>query len=117
MTSTAYASALTYFVAGHRLLAEESWAQRYALIFALEFQRAECEFLTGDFTAAEERLSMLSRRAEDLADSAAVARLQTELYAALDQNDHAVAAGPPKLPGARVRLVPHPPHHAGRAGE
>src|SRR5260221_1215361 len=47
-TSTAYASALTYFVAGHRLLAEESWAQRYALIFALEFQRAESRCLTGD---------------------------------------------------------------------
>jgi PAS domain S-box-containing protein len=108
MTSTAYASALTYFVAGHRLLAEESWAQRYALIFALEFQRAECEFLTGDFTAAEERLSMLSRRAEDLADSAAVARLQTELYAALDQNDHAVAAGLEYLRCAGIDWSPHP---------
>jgi len=107
-TSTAYASALTYFVAGHRLLAEESWAQRYALIFALEFQRAECEFLTGDFTAAEERLSMLSRRAEDLADSAAVARLQTELYAALDQNDHAVAAGLEYLRCAGIDWSPHP---------
>src|SRR5260221_8402226 len=51
-TSTAYASSLQYFLAGHRLLAEESWAQRYALIFALEFQRAECEFLTVDFSDA-----------------------------------------------------------------
>jgi PAS domain S-box-containing protein len=107
-TSTAYASALTYFVAGHRLLAEESWEQRYALIFALEFQRAECEFLTGDFTAAEERLSMLSGRAEDLTDSAAVARLQTELYAALDQNDHAVAAGLEYLRCAGIDWSPHP---------
>ena len=63
-----------------------------SLTFALEVQRAECEFLTGDFAAAEERLSMLSRRAEDLTDSSVVARLQTELYAALDQNDRAVAA-------------------------
>jgi serine/threonine protein kinase len=72
-TSTAYSSALTYLVAGRALLAKESWEQRYALTFALEFQRAECEFLTGDFVAAEERLSMLSRRAGDLVDSAAVA--------------------------------------------
>ena len=64
-TSTAYASALTYFVAGRALLTEQSWEQRYALTFALEFQRAECEFLTGDFAAAEERLSMLSRRAAE----------------------------------------------------
>src|SRR5260221_3155535 len=91
-TSTAYASALTYFVAGRALLAEGSWEQQYALTFALEFQRAECEFLTGDFTTAEERLSMLSHRAGNLADSAAVARLQTELYGALNQSDRAVAA-------------------------
>jgi predicted ATPase len=92
-SSTAYASALTYFVAGRALLAEESWEQRYALTFALELQRAECEFLTGDFAAAEERLSMLSRRAGNLVDSAAVTRLQVELYTALDQSDRAVESG------------------------
>src|SRR5215469_2102766 len=46
-TSTAYASAMTYLVAGRKLLAEESWERQYALTFALEFQQAECEFLTG----------------------------------------------------------------------
>ena len=78
-TSTAYASALRYFVAGCALLAEDRWEQQYALTFALGFQRAECEFLTGDFPAAEERLWMLSRRTRNLVDSAAVTRLQTEL--------------------------------------
>jgi predicted ATPase/signal transduction histidine kinase len=107
-TSTAYASALTYFVAGRALLAEESWERRYSLTFALEFQRAECEFLTGDYAAAEERLSMLSRRAQDFADSASVARLQTELYAALDQNDRAVAAALEYLRRAGVDWSPHP---------
>jgi predicted ATPase/signal transduction histidine kinase len=107
-TSTAYASALTYFVAGHALLAEESWEQRYAPTFALELQRAECEFLTGDFAAAEERLSRLSRRAEGLADSAAVARLQTELYTALDQSDHAVEAGLEYLRRSGLDWSPHP---------
>ena len=33
------------------------------LTFELELHRAECEFLTGDLAAAEDRLSMLSRRA------------------------------------------------------
>jgi predicted ATPase len=91
--STAYASALAYFVAGRALLTEESWEQRYALIFALEFQRAECEFLTGDFAEAEQRLSMVSRRAGNLIDSAAVARLQTDLYTALNQCGRAVEVG------------------------
>jgi predicted ATPase len=66
--STAYVSALGYLVSGCALLAEDSWEQRYPLTFALEFQRAECEFLTGNFPAAEERLSMLSGRVRDLVE-------------------------------------------------
>ncbi|MBV8415117.1 MAG: AAA family ATPase, partial [Verrucomicrobia bacterium] len=107
-SSTAYASALTYFVAGRALLPKESWEQRYALTFALELQRAGCEFLTGDFAAAEERLSMLSRRARNLVDSAAVARLQTELYTAMDQSDRAVEAGLEYLRRAGIDWSAHP---------
>ena len=107
-TSAAYASALRYFVAGRAFLAEESWKQRYALTFALEFQRAECEFLTGDFTAAEKRLWMLSRCAADLVDNAVVARLQTDLYTALDQSDRAVGVSIEYLRRAGVDWSPHP---------
>jgi hypothetical protein len=57
--STAYASALTYLIAGAALLAED-WERRHELIFALELHRAECEFLTGELAAAEERLAALS---------------------------------------------------------
>ena len=107
-SSTAYASALTYLVAGRALLAEDCWEQRYPLTFALEFQRAECEFLTGDLAAAEERLSMLSRRAANLVDRAAVTRLQTELYTTLDQSDRAVEAGLEYLRHVGVDWSPHP---------
>jgi PAS domain S-box-containing protein len=107
-SSTAYASALTYFVAGRSLLAEERWAERYALTFTLEVHRAECEFLTGDFSTAEERLLMLSHRSQDLAKSAIVARLQTELYTALDQSERAVAVGLEYLRRAGVEWPPHP---------
>src|SRR5271165_566931 len=107
-SSTAYASALTYFVAGRALLAEDSWEQRYALTFALEFQQAECEFLTGDFAAAEERLSMLSGRVRDLVDRAAVTRLRAELYTNLDQTDRAVEVGLEYLRHAGVEWSTHP---------
>ncbi len=106
--STAYASALRYLIAGRALLAEESWEQQYALTFALEFERAECEFLTDDFGAAEERLSMLSCRAGNLVDSAAVTRLQTELYATLDKGDRAVEVGLEYLRRVGVDWSPHP---------
>lgn len=101
--STAYASALRYFVADCALLAEDSWEQRYALTLAPELQRAECEFLTGDFAAAEERLSMLSH----LVDRAAVTRLQTELYTTLDQSDRAVEVGLEYLRRVGVDWSPH----------
>jgi predicted ATPase len=107
-TSTAYASALTYLVAGRTLLAEDSWERRYALTFALEFQRAECEFLTGEFAAAEDRLLMLSRRAKNLIDRAAVTLLQTELYTSLDRSDRAVEAGLEYLRQAGIDWSPHP---------
>ena len=54
--STAYASALTYLIAGAALLAEDGWERRPQLMFALELHRAECEFLTGALAAAEAAL-------------------------------------------------------------
>jgi PAS domain S-box-containing protein len=89
-TSTAYASALKYLAAGRRLLAEDSWERRYELIYGLEYHRAECELLTADLAAAEERLTMLSQRAESLLHVAAVACLRMTLYTTLDQSDRGV---------------------------
>jgi PAS domain S-box-containing protein len=106
--SAAYASARTYLAAGCALMEEQSWERLYAFMFELEFQQAECEFLTGDFAAAEERLSMLSRRARNLVDRALVTRLQTELYTTLDQSDLAVEAGLAYLRSVGVDWSPHP---------
>jgi PAS domain S-box-containing protein len=86
-TSTAYASALSYLAAGRALLAEDSWERQYELTFAIEYHRAECELLTADLAAAEERLTMLSGRAGNLVDIAAVACLRLTLYTTLDRSD------------------------------
>ncbi|HVC60954.1 MAG TPA: AAA family ATPase [Acetobacteraceae bacterium] len=51
--SAAYASALAYFKAGIAVLDKHCWEQCYALCFALDYQQAECEFLTGNTAAAE----------------------------------------------------------------
>jgi predicted ATPase len=89
--STAYASALKYLVAGAALLVDGSWERRHDLIFPLELQRAECEFLTGQWAAAEERLSVLSWRATNTVELATVTCSRVDLYTALDQSDRAVA--------------------------
>ena len=44
----AYAAALTYFAAGAGAAGARPLGAAYDLAFALEINRAECEFLTGD---------------------------------------------------------------------
>src|SRR3984957_9804654 len=69
-TSMAYAAALKYLAAGRKLLPENSWERLYELTFGLEYHRAECELLTADLAAAEERLTTLSKRARNVLDTA-----------------------------------------------
>jgi PAS domain S-box-containing protein len=88
--STAYVSALNYLVAGAALMSDRGWEHRPDLMFALELHRAECEFLTGELTAAEARLTMLSSRAANPVDQATVACLQMGLYTTLDRSDRAL---------------------------
>jgi predicted ATPase/signal transduction histidine kinase/ActR/RegA family two-component response regulator len=107
-TSTAYASALAYFVAGRTLLSEDAWEQRYPLMFALEFHRAECEFLSSQVAAAEQRLAVLATRAATLIDSAAVACLRLELYTTLDRSDRGVELCLEYLRRIGVQWSPHP---------
>ena len=88
--TTAYSAALVYSATGEALLAEDRWERCPELSFALAFHRAACEFLTGNTASAEERLAMLSDRAVDLADLAAVACLRVELFTTLDRSDRSV---------------------------
>ena len=104
-TSTAYASALRYLAAGRALLAEDSWERQYELTFSIEYHRAECELLTADLAAAEERLIMLSRRAGNLVDIAAVACLRLTLYTTLDRSDRGVEVCLEYLQRGRRSLV------------
>jgi PAS domain S-box-containing protein len=106
--STAYNSALTYLAAGRALLLEDSWQRCGTLTFALEFHRAECEFLTGALGAAEERLSMLFSRAGRLVDFAAVTQLREELFTTLGQSDRAIEVCLDYLRHVGVEWSAHP---------
>jgi len=88
--STAYTSALKYFGAGTALLVDQPWKRRHELIFSLELQRAECEFLTGQAEAAQERLIALSSNVATTIELAKVACLRIDLYTTLYQSDRAV---------------------------
>jgi predicted ATPase/signal transduction histidine kinase len=107
-SSTAYAAALAYLSAGLGLLTEESWRDRYDLIFHLELYAAECELLTASLLAAEARLSRLAHRARDRRHFADVARLRLTLYTTLDRSDRAVEVFLEYLRREGTDWSPHP---------
>ncbi|HEX3991890.1 MAG TPA: AAA family ATPase, partial [Acetobacteraceae bacterium] len=106
--STAYVSALTYLNLGTSLLAEEDWERRRDLRFALELNRAECEFLTGDLSVAEERLAALSHRTTTTVEQAIVACLHIDVCTTLDQSGRAVAVCLDYLRHVGIEWSPHP---------
>ena len=106
--STAYASALKYFAAGTALLVDEPWKRQRELVFSLELQRAECEFLTGQSEAAQERLIVLSSHVATTVELAKVACLRIDLYTALYQSDRAVAVFLEYLEHLGIKWPPRP---------
>src|SRR4029450_12020005 len=106
--ATAYASALTYLLAGAALLAEDCWERQHALAFSLEFHRAECEFLTGTLARAGERLTPLSTRAATAVEQATVSCLRRDVYTTLGQSDRAVAVCLDYLRYVGIEWSPHP---------
>ena len=106
--STAYASALTYLGFGTALLGDDGWERQRTLIFDLELNRAECEFLTGQLSAAEERLAKLSQRTTTALERATVACLRMDVCTTLDQSDRAVTVCLEYLRHIGIDWSPHP---------
>jgi PAS domain S-box-containing protein len=112
--STAFASALKYLAVGASLLDDSAWDRRHDLVFALELPRAECEFLTGQTAAANERLTMLSSRAIDTVELAAVTCLRIDHCTALDQTARAVGVFLDYFRHLGVEWSRHPTEEEGR---
>ncbi|MEI9939568.1 MAG: AAA family ATPase [Pseudomonadota bacterium] len=106
--ASAYATALSYFAAGSALSSPDSWEQSHALRFALALEQAECEYLIGDLLAAEQRLAVLSARAADLIERAAVTCAQVDLYTNLDRAERAVEVGLKYLGLVGIEWPVHP---------
>jgi PAS domain S-box-containing protein len=113
-TSAAYASALRYFVIGAELLEEDCWERRHEIAFRLKVGQAECEFLIGQLTAAEELLTMLASRATNTVELATVTCLRMDVYTTLDQSVRAVAVCLDYLRHLGVEWSPHPDDEAVR---
>jgi PAS domain S-box-containing protein len=78
--SAAYASACTYFSVAMALLGNEGWSRCYELAFSVYLERAECEFLSGNFSDAERFIENLLGQDAPKIDKAAVYRLKIDLH-------------------------------------
>jgi PAS domain S-box-containing protein len=106
--STAYTSALTYLNGAAALYGDDCWECRHELSFAVELNRAECEFLIGELAVAEGRLAALSARAANTVEQATVACLRIDVCTTLDQSDRAITVALDYLRRVGIDWSPHP---------
>jgi predicted ATPase/signal transduction histidine kinase/tRNA A-37 threonylcarbamoyl transferase component Bud32 len=106
--STAYASARLYLEAAMALLDERDWGNQYALMFRLWLERAECEFLTGNFEETEHLIGELLRRGASKVDQAAAYSLKVLLHTVKAENAQAVDSALTCLRLFGIDLPPHP---------
>ncbi|WP_244939406.1 AAA family ATPase [Azospirillum doebereinerae] len=109
--ASAHGSALAYALGGLSLLDAPlpGGDRRHRLSFALEHLRAECEFLNGDLSLAEQRLRDLVGRAEAPADRAAITALLVTVHTATDRSDRAIDSCLAYLRRVGIDWSPHPP--------
>ena len=88
--SAAYGSACVYFSAGMGLLDPRDWGCQYGLTFSLWLERAECEFLIGNFKETEQLIVELLQRAASRVDQAAVYQLKVRLHTVKGEHPRAV---------------------------
>jgi PAS domain S-box-containing protein len=105
--SAAFESACVYLASGMALLDERDWSSQYELMFSLRLERAECEFLAGNFDTAEQLIVELLQRGTSKVDQAAVYHLKILLHTVKSENAQAVASA---LTGLRLFGIDIPAH-------
>jgi PAS domain S-box-containing protein len=105
---SAYASALSYLRAGHALLREGAWEERYSLTRELYLERATCELLNASFEPAAALIEELSRRSRSPLEQVEAYRLRIELSVMQSENVRAVAEALECLRLFGIDMSPHP---------
>ena len=106
--SAAYASACVHLAAGMALLDETDWAGHYELVFGLRLERAECEFLTGNFDVAEQLIGELLQHGASKVDQAAAYRIKVLLHIVKSEIPQAVASALTCLDLFGINIQAHP---------
>jgi predicted ATPase/GAF domain-containing protein len=109
--STAYQGALGHFKAGLDLVPESLWSSDYDLMFALQREAGEGEYLCGQFDEAERRFGELLARAQTRLDKAQVHDLRLLQYENMSRYAEAAEIG---LEGLRLFGVSFPEDEEGK---
>ena len=88
--SAASTSACVYLSEAMALLGSQGWASRYDLAFGVWLERAQCEFLSGNFDAAERLIQELLHGAASSIDKAAAYRIKVDLHVVKSENAQAI---------------------------
>ena len=106
--STAYSSACAYLSAGMELIGSDVWKSQYELALDLWLERAECEYLNGEFDKSEELIAELLIRVHSKVDKALAYRLRILLQTMRAQYVQAVNTGTECLRLFGINLSAHP---------
>ncbi len=87
--AAAYGSALQYVLAGIALLPPDSWQSDYELTHDLWLEQAECQYLGGDYAAAEVAFAQICQHVKTVQELADVYAVQMVCY--INQNRYAEA--------------------------
>ena len=90
-SSTAYASARNYLAQAAALLSPDAWTSCYERTFELYLLLSECEYLAGNFKAADALFDMILGLAPSGLDRAKVHSLRIKLYQVAGKYDEGLA--------------------------
>ncbi|OFX20890.1 MAG: hypothetical protein A2V77_24585 [Anaeromyxobacter sp. RBG_16_69_14] len=88
--SAAHGPAAQYLAAGMAMLPADCWQARPELAYALHLERAQCEYLSGEFAEAERCLTVALLHARSNTEKAAVYRLRIEVCTTRGEAEKAV---------------------------
>ena len=91
--AVAHASAGEYLRRAVAFQPDDAWGQHYDEVFKLYLGLAECEYLLGNFAAADQLFAPLLARARSSTDRMRVTRLQIRLYQMTGRFAEALALG------------------------
>ncbi|MBE9032787.1 AAA family ATPase [filamentous cyanobacterium LEGE 11480] len=100
--AAAYRSALQYVLAGSSLLPDESWSKDYELTRDLWLEQAECQYLGGNFPAAETAFEQICTHVKTVTELVDVYTVQIVCY--INQNRHQEASALGRLGLAKLNV-------------